>query len=108
MSKLIEKGDISIQVRGDTKFEDAVMEMARTLAKEYLVPSLDNHGAEIPADRIPFKYVKFGFGSVKVEERKEVSYELHKQADVRDVRCIAAPFNGLSPYADKIISNTAQ
>jgi len=106
VSTLTQNGSIQIKIHGDTRFEEVVMEMARQLAKEYFVPHLDHHGSDIQVGEAPFRGAKFGFGSVKVEERNEINFTLQKQADIKDVRCIAAPFRGLAPFADRLISNT--
>lgn len=106
VTKLEESGIIDIQIHGDTKFEEVVMEMARQIAKDYLRPQLANGTADAEVGGGPFRLVRFGWGSVTVEERRTITLKIKKQADVRDIRCIAAPFEGLSTYADRVIQNT--
>jgi hypothetical protein len=108
VKKLIQEGAIQIRIHGDTQFEEVVMEMARQLAKEYLTPSLENNGfmMEMNLGFPSFRLVRFKFGGVKVEERKEVTLTIKKQSNITDVRCIAAPFRGLSAYADRLVFNT--
>ncbi len=106
VQKLQESGAIDIQIHGDTKFEDVVMAMAREMAREYLKAQLPNGQADADLSGMPFRIVKFGWGSVQIEERRTITLRIRKQADIKDVRCIAAPLAGLDQFADKIIQNT--
>lgn len=108
VKKLQEDGTIKIELHGDTKFEDVVMDFARSLAKEYLKPSLTIPDSDVTLTNNPFKSVRFAWGNVDVEERRRVSLVFTKQADIQDIRCIAAPLSGIAPYADKLISNTTK
>lgn len=107
--KLTENGAINIKLHGDTKFEDVVMQMARDLAKDYMTPKLSLDGSPASGDimdKTPFRMIRFGFNHQSVEERHTVTLNIRKQADIKDSRCISAPFRELAPFADKVISNT--
>lgn len=103
--KLVENGSISIALHGDTKFEDVVFQMARDFAKDYLKSTLDSTVGGGSSDTFPFRFARFGFNAGSTEERRTVTLDIRKQADLTDVRCIAAPFRDVAPYASKIVTN---
>ena len=107
INHLVQNGTITIKLQGDTQFDDVVTELAHELAAKYLVPSLGNPGdPNGGTDPKVFRSINFEFGNVRVEEQNIVFITIKKQADVHDVRCIAAPFRGLTPFADRLIQNT--
>jgi hypothetical protein len=105
---LVENGAITIELHGDTKFEDVILQMAQDLARQYLKPTLENPALNESGGGLfsIFRLVRFGFNSTAVEERRRVELSIRKQADLTDLRCIAAPLRSLAPYANQIIQNT--
>lgn len=107
VQKLVETGAMTIELHGDTKFEEVVMEMARQIAADYMKPDLSLGTADVSdSGKVPFKHMRFGWGSVHIEERHHATLNIRKQANITDIRCIAAPFRGLTPYAARIIQNS--
>ena len=107
VEKLYKNGDIKITiVGGDAKTEDIIMEIARDLMKTWFVESLSNQpGTGAPAGLAPGRFISFSFNSTYKEERSHVRFELKRSVLLTDDRCVNLSLKGLSPWANKIISD---